>query len=334
MDRDKIYPIKIVARRTGLSPHVIRIWERRYDAVVPQRSHSNRRLYCEADIERFILLRKVCELGHGIGQVAKLSTEELRQILSSEITAMPATNLTPAQPASASKQLSANSLPEAAHREACLAAVRNLDAIALDRAIAHGAVKLSRPVLIDQVLVSLICEVGEAWQAGSMRVIHEHLLTAAIKSFGATLRSSQEHRPGAPGMVVTTPAGQIHELGALLAAITASDMGWRTTYLGPNLPAEEIAAALEYNQAQAVALSIVHPNDDPLLENELRRLRRYVPSSVNIIVGGRAAGSYQRVLNEIGAKQITTLAEFREKLAGFQRQHTNTQPPTASPATK
>ncbi|MCG3154794.1 MAG: HTH-type transcriptional repressor CarH [bacterium] len=320
MDRENRYPINIVARRTGLSPHVIRIWERRYGAVVPQRSHTNRRMYSEADIERFTLLRKAVDLGHGIGHVAKLPTERLRQLIALEGAPAREPAVASVLNAQRSAMSSAPAAQDSVHVEACLAAVRRLDAMELERAIARAAVALSRPVLIDQVLVPLIHEVGELWQVGTLRVVHEHLLTAAIRSFWSTIRSPQEALPGAPNMVITTPAGQIHELGAILAAATASAMGWRTTYLGPNLPAEEIAAALEFNQAQIVALSIVYPDDDPLLEHELRRLRHYLHPAIAIIVGGRAAQSYHRVLDEIGAERICVLADFRERLAGFRRQ--------------
>jgi methylmalonyl-CoA mutase cobalamin-binding subunit len=86
------------------------------------------------------------------------------------------------------------------------------------------------------------------------------------------------------------------------------------TYLGPNLPAEEIAAAVAQNQAKIVALSIVYPTDDLHLEQELRLLRTHLPPEVVIIVGGRASGNYREILNAIGAVNITDMASFRAML--------------------
>src|SRR5215208_6750074 len=71
------HPIGVVARRTGLKPDLIRAWERRYGAVEPGRSDTRRRFYSDADIERLQLLRRVVRTGHGIGQVAGLSNQEL-----------------------------------------------------------------------------------------------------------------------------------------------------------------------------------------------------------------------------------------------------------------
>ena len=74
------HPIKMVARLTGLSPYVLRIWEQRYGAVEPQRTATNRRLYSSQDVERLSLLREVTQAGYNIGQVATLPADKLRQL--------------------------------------------------------------------------------------------------------------------------------------------------------------------------------------------------------------------------------------------------------------
>src|SRR5436189_5858151 len=76
------HSIKAVALETGLSPHVIRSWEKRYGAVRPHRTDTNRRLYSAKDIERLTLLRNATRVGHSISAVAELPTEALRVLLS------------------------------------------------------------------------------------------------------------------------------------------------------------------------------------------------------------------------------------------------------------
>ena len=78
------HPIKVVAQRTGLSPHVIRAWERRYGVVSPARTEGNQRLYSTADIERLDLLRRATELGHNISHLAELPSLRLRRLLADE----------------------------------------------------------------------------------------------------------------------------------------------------------------------------------------------------------------------------------------------------------
>lgn len=75
------HPIAVVAQRTGLSRDVLRVWERRYDAVSPSRSAGGQRLYSDANIERFRLLSAATEHGRSIGQVAALSNERLAALI-------------------------------------------------------------------------------------------------------------------------------------------------------------------------------------------------------------------------------------------------------------
>ena len=96
--------------------------------------------------------------------------------------------------------------------------------------------------------------------------------------------------------------------------VAAASEGWRAVYLGPNLPAAEIAAAAGDNQARAVALSIIYPPDDPLMGHELRQLRKFLGPDVPLLVGGRACGGYAADLDAVGARIIADTAELRAVL--------------------
>ena len=80
-DEEEIFGISAVSRLTGISSHVLRIWERRYQAVAPGRTDSKRRQYSREDIRRLTLLKTLTESGHSIGNLAKLSTEALEHRL-------------------------------------------------------------------------------------------------------------------------------------------------------------------------------------------------------------------------------------------------------------
>src|SRR6202035_4511197 len=75
------HPIGVVAERTGLTPDVLRVWERRYRAVEPTRTEGGQRLYSDADIERLRLMYLATGAGRGISQVARLDTEELTRLV-------------------------------------------------------------------------------------------------------------------------------------------------------------------------------------------------------------------------------------------------------------
>jgi methanogenic corrinoid protein MtbC1 len=140
------------------------------------------------------------------------------------------------------------------------------------------------------------------------------MATAVIRSFLGDLLVSADGSHGAPRIVVTTPPGEWHEIGALMVAVEAAGLGWKPVYLGPNLPAEEILSASEQTHAKAVALSVVQGTDDFHLIRDLKKLRQYLPEKVPLMVGGRAAETMKGAFDQMGILSVTELAAFRERL--------------------
>jgi methanogenic corrinoid protein MtbC1 len=106
----------------------------------------------------------------------------------------------------------------------------------------------------------------------------------------------------------------MHELGALLVAVSAAAEGWRVTYLGADLPARDLVSAAEQTEPDAVALSIVYAADDPELLSVLREIRAGVPQGVPLIVGGAATPQLRQRAEAEGAMVVDTLPEFRALL--------------------
>ena len=296
--------MKYVARRTGLSPHVIRVWERRYGAVQPQRSGTQRRLYSEAEIERLSLLAQLSHAGHTISAVAHLSLEALRDL------AAKAGN----GPSDGGAPLLSPIDSGAALRADCMRAVRLLDPESLNAAFERALIAFGSQGLLRIVLAPLAEEIGDSWEDGQITAAHEHFFTAAAKVFLGLQTRDFTGGAGTRNLIACTPAGQLHELGALMVAAAATNLGWRVTYLGPSLPAAEIAGAARQKAATVVALSIVYPADDPNLPGELFRLRHYLPPKTHLLVGGRAIQNYAPALAEIGAEVVHSLEEFSATL--------------------
>jgi len=309
------HAIGVVARRTGLKPDLIRAWERRYGAVEPARSETRRRRYSDAEVRRLRLLRQAVDGGRSIGDIAHLPDSELEELIAGDAAAAATAGATggsrsaPAAPWGGDQGEAAEAM-----LDSCLAAVRSLDARSLERELDRASVALSRAHLLDRLLVPLMERIGDLWQEGELRPLHEHLASSIVRSFLGGLRSAGEPAPGAPAIVLTTPVRQRHELGALMAASAASSSGWATLYLGPDLPAEEIAAGVLESGARVVALSLTYPPDDPSLGGELARLRRLLPGEVEVVVGGRVAAQYEAAVEAIGARRLADLAALRRLL--------------------
>jgi MerR family transcriptional regulator, light-induced transcriptional regulator len=300
---DSHQAIKVVARRTGLSAHVIRIWEKRYGAVEPERTGTNRRLYSDEQIERLSLLREITQAGHSIGHVAKLPTEKLRKLArEAHDTNRPAPRSLPAVPAAST------------FLDECIAAVKALDSRVLEETLKRAATELGAQGLLQRVVAPLAQTIGDLWCDGTITAAHEHFASGVIRIFLGHAARPFAGSDNAPVLVVATPAGQLHELGALLVGATAANLGWHVTYLGASLPAAEIAGASKQNRARAVALSLVYPEDDPRLEGELTLLRELLPPEVALLTGGRAMPAYLDAIEKIGAVQMKDLAHLSSAL--------------------
>jgi len=310
MDQKKTYPIGVVSQKTGISASVIRAWERRYQAVRPARTESNRRLYSAEDIYRLTLLKRVSAAGMNIGDIAHLPTEQLLRMAGE-----PGEPVSPVSgPAPGGRHFFRNVTP-GGYLEECLSAARAFQQRRLEYTLVRAAAALSQPVLVDRLLVPLIEQAGLLWEQGQFRVGNEHLVSVVVRVFLENLRAQYRSFPGAQRMIITTPVGQDHELGALLAAMTAASTGWNVTYLGPNLSGAEIAEAVRQVRAHALALSLVYPLGAPQVSEELKVLKRFLPEKTAVFIGGRATASYRESLQEIRARTFATIAEFRRYLA-------------------
>ncbi len=276
------YPIRAVAKITGLSLDTLRAWERRYKAVVPERSDRGRQ-YGPEHVERLLLLNQLVQKGHAIGAIASRSDEELRGLLAQQ-----PSQLVPV-PAPPTEMLAS-----------VLAAIENFDTIRASDELSRLAAVLSPRDLVYQVAVPLMREVGIRWHNGTLAIAQEHLVSEMLRTLlGSMMRLFRPSNP-AMKMVLATPAGESHEFGILAAAMLASLAGVEPVYLGPNLPAREIADAVRRTSAKVVALSITFLSETT--QDELTALAAAMPEGAELWVGG--AGSADLDLSNLGRKTV------------------------------
>lgn len=295
------YTTQTAARLSGLSVFVLRAWEKRYSVVKPQRTASNRRLYSDADVERLVLLRKLTEAGLAISSAAPLTDAELRTMLR--------------RVDELGLDVDKEAMSPAGWRAGLMRQTRQLDGSGLERILRDAERTLSRRVFIDHVVAPFLGEIGSGWREGRVRIVQEHLATATIRSVLVELLNAATAPSGARRVITATPTGQVHEMGALLAGLTASSTGRAVTHLGAGLPAEEIAHAARDLDAAEVLLSIVYPPDDATTFAELVELVRLLPTGVVLVVGGASAPAYLARIDHPSIVHIESTADLWEHYA-------------------
>lgn len=301
--------INVVARQTGLSVQLIRVWEKRYGAVRPVRADNRRRLYTEEDVERLRLLREATQAGHAISQIATASLAQLQRLVRD----------TPPMPANSRTNAAESAEVARGLLDRAIACIGNLDARAFSKLLDHAAVELGSPAVFQRFVAPLAERVGDLWRAGDFTIAQEHFATSRIADFLASFARPYAENVSAPHLVMATPPGQLHELGAIIVAAAARSHGWRTTYLGAALPVEEMVGALRNVQPRALGLSIVYPPDDAALRRDLEKLRDLLAKDCALLIGGRSSSGYTDVLRRIKAIEVQKLEDLYPVLDKLQR---------------
>jgi len=292
------YPIRTASRLTGLPLDTLRAWERRYEAVVPERGPRGRR-YTEAQVERLRFLREAVEQGHAIGQVARQDTPSLRALVV------------------AGRGTPTRQVPEPDRDRLAplVAAIEAMDPGEIDEQLGRLALMLSPRAFVHEIVVPLMREAGARWHQGRFSIAQEHLVSAVMRNLLGTLIRLHAPSGTKPSMVFATPAGELHEFGILASAMLAAAAGRGVLYLGPNLPAAEIVSAAARVDARVVAIGLTPANHrDPVLE-DVRWLARRLPASTELWIGG---GNGFKVSGRRGGAPVTwlkSLSAFEDALA-------------------
>jgi methylmalonyl-CoA mutase cobalamin-binding subunit len=291
------YPIGAVAVLTGLTVDTLRAWERRHRIVTPSRDDRGR-LYDDADVRRLQLVAAAVSRGHAVGRLAGLDEAALTALLTTSHP-VPGAAL-PADPAAAPRRPRRGGTPVddatalSAPLGRVLAALRRFDASEVEREIGRVAATLPPRDLVHAWVLPLMRHAGTEWHARRLSTAQEHLLSAALRSlFGGIIRA-MPHAPRRTNLLLTTLPRDRHEFGILGAAMLAALAGVRVTYLGVDLPVDEIVDAARRSGASAVVLGVTYAEAHGRALDDVARLGRRLGSGTELWLGGVLAGELQR----------------------------------------
>lgn len=289
------YSMKAASRLTGLSPDALRAWERRYGVVAPHREGKGRRLYTADDIERLSLLKRASDLGHPISRLAPLPNDELSALIT------------------AGDQKSPGAERSHTVLTTLLGAVEARDFDEFERSLGWIAATVAPRDLITRVIGPLLTEIGDRWHEGRMTIADEHAISGIVRNFMGSVIRLYPRRFDGGGVLFATVSGERHEFGILMLHLFTASEGIPSTYLGPDLPADEIARSAREVGCRIIALSAVNGAREPQLE-EYRRLCGLVGDSAEIVVGGAAAAAVVEALPGASIHVMRSLEAFEARV--------------------
>ena len=252
-----------LSKRAGVSPELLRAWERRYGLLRPTRSAGGLRLYTSGDLERVRLMRQ--HLAGGLA-AAEAAAAALGTVVAEEA----------APPA----------LSPAAVRAALAEALDRFDEpraqALLDRLLAVATVDM----LLSEVVLPYLSELGERWARGDASVAQEHFASGVLR--GRLLGIARGWGLGVgPAAVLACLPGEQHDLGLIAFGLALHTRGWRILYLGPDAPIETVEEASRHLQPSLVVLTAVTGERVQPVVEQLRRLA----DRHRLALGGGAAGN-------------------------------------------
>ena len=254
-----------LARRTGVSPEALRAWERRYGLLQPSRTTGGFRLYGAEDLTRIREMRRL--LAEGLS-----TSEAAAQVLRGSGATEPASTERPSLLAERRNEL----------HQSIMAFDESRAQASLDHLLGEFQLEL----VIKEVLLPELREIGELWSGGDTAVAEEHFASNLIRGRLGGLARGWDEGTG-PLALLACPPGELHDLPLMMFGIALRRRGWRVIFLGAETPAESLADAVQSVAPDAVVLAATNADRFAAVAHELALLAR----TTRVAIGGAGASA-------------------------------------------
>ena len=262
--------IRVISRVTGIAPHTLRMWERRYGFPKPMRGDGGGRLYLESDVTTLLLIRSALDAGYRPGEVVQKRAAELERLLQGTASKMPALGPLPTV-------------------DELLRDLASDDVSSLQKALKQAAALLGPKRFVAEVAHPASVKVGELWADGKLDVRHEHMFTECLSSQLHQLLSAAHDVVGGPCVLLATLPDEPHSLGLEMIAVVLTASGATPRLLGIETPPEQIVAAARAYRCDAVGIAVMPPADLRKVGAQIRWMLTELPRRVPIWAGGAGA---------------------------------------------
>jgi DNA-binding transcriptional MerR regulator len=258
MDSTATLRIGELSRRSGVSPELLRAWERRYGLLQPTRSSGGLRLYSADDLARVQARQQHLAEGLAAAEAAALAARE------------------PGQPDT--------EVVSPAAKDELAAALADFDDGRAHAVFDGLLARLSIDTLLRDVIVPYLHELGERWERDEVSIAQEHFASTLLR--GRLLGLARDWGRGlGPVAVLACAPGEQHDLGLIAFGLALRGRGWRIVFLGPDTPVASIADAARACDPAAVVVSAVDARVLRRHAGELEQLAR----ETRLCLGGAGA---------------------------------------------
>ncbi|WP_037319883.1 MerR family transcriptional regulator [Salegentibacter sp. Hel_I_6] len=221
------FSIKDLENLSGIKAHTIRIWEKRYSILNPDRTSTNIRTYDSSNLQKILNVAFLNEHGYKISRISKLSDEEISKMV---------------------RGISASSSKENRAQNSFKLSMMNFDEDLFNKTYETLQKDKSFREIFHQVFLPLLEQIGMLWQTDTIKPIHEHYIVDLIKQklYFNLAEIKREVKPSSDKLyVLFLPENEIHDIGIIYLYYELLYHGNKAIYLGPSLPLTDLGYLLE-----------------------------------------------------------------------------------------
>ncbi|HJS65740.1 MAG TPA: MerR family transcriptional regulator [Nitrospiraceae bacterium] len=285
-----------VAKLTGLSKDVIRVWERRYGLVKPSRSSNRYREYSDEEVALLRFVKAQMDQGATIGALAAEGHDPL------------IARMRVATPVSVEEQK-----PHERLLDDLVGSLDPLDKAGFERRLNGAVAVIPFEEAVHRILLPLQRRVGELWHEGRLNVAVEHYVTKIIQQKLFSVMNQLPVNEFGPRILIACPEGETHEIGAQAVAYIAAARGCHVYYLGPDLPSSDLVTFCETIKPDLVLLSLTDIKPEAVMLQQLKELES-LAARWSVAAGGQGARAIEDRLREAKIELLDDLTALYSRL--------------------
>ncbi|WP_372647921.1 MerR family transcriptional regulator [Draconibacterium sp.] len=259
------YSIKDLETLSGIKAHTIRIWEKRYDLLKPERTDTNIRYYTDDDLKRMLNVSLLVRNGYKISKVAAWKEADIKQTV---------------------LDVAKTKKSEEGYVDRLLLFMVNFDNVGFTELVNEIIEKFGLEEAMQNIFFALFERIGTFWQVGSIFPAQEHYITsfirqkiiAAIDAHGIT--NSKEKT-----ILFYLPEEELHELSLLFYSYLALKLGYNIIYLGQFVPFADLEKIQSHVELDFIFTAFISPIQKENLENYLEKLKELYQQQKVFITG-------------------------------------------------
>ncbi|NLF43861.1 MAG: MerR family transcriptional regulator [Bacteroidales bacterium] len=260
------YSIHDIEKITGIKAHTIRIWEKRYGIVFPERTQTNIRYYCDEELKKIMNISTLNNNGYKISQIAIMSAEEINEKII-EISA-----------SSSDYEIQINNL---------VVAMLELEEEKFEKTLSTGLIKLGFEKTFTHIIYPFLDKLGILWQIGTINPAQEHFISNLIrqKLILAIDGQNQTTDKNTSSFLLFLPEGELHEIGLLFCSYLLKKSGQRVVYLGQSVPLKDLVEIIKITHIDYLLTFFVKATPLADIKSYIKRLAESIPDKTIYITG-------------------------------------------------